>query len=99
MIMNALKPAAVVARHIVGLMMPNLVFGCLRQVVPDRVPAEGASVLWGIRAFGPWTSPPEHNNIFRVGIVTTGGMGGSVPGHGVGSRARSPWHSAARGFG
>jgi N-methylhydantoinase B len=74
-IMNALKPAAVVARHIVGLMMPNLMFGCLRQVVPDRVPAEGANVLWGIRCFGPWTSPPEHNNIFRVGIVTTGGMG------------------------
>jgi len=74
-IMNALKPAAVVARHIVGLMMPDLVFGCLRQLVPDRVPAEGAGVLWGIRASGPWTSPPEHNNIYRVGIVTTGGMG------------------------
>lgn len=74
-IMNALKPAAVVARHIIGLMMPDLVFGCLRQVVPDRVPAEGASILWGIRALGHWTSPPEHNNTYRVGMVTTGGMG------------------------
>jgi N-methylhydantoinase B len=74
-IVNALKPAAVVARHIVGLMMPDLVFGCLRQVVPDRVPAEGAGVLWGIRAYGPWTTPAEHNNNYRVGMITTGGMG------------------------
>ena len=74
-IVNASKPAAVVARHIVGLMMPDLVFGCLRQILPDRVPAEGAGVLWGIIASGPRTSPPRADEQYRVGIITTGGMG------------------------
>ncbi len=41
-IVHALKPAAVVSRHLIGLMLPDLVFGCLRQAIPDRVPAEGA---------------------------------------------------------
>lgn len=74
-VVNALKPAAVVARHLVGLMLPDLVFGCLRQAIPDRVPAEGAGVLWGINISGPRVSPPRHDDSFVVGIVTTGGMG------------------------
>ncbi|QCK84496.1 hydantoinase B/oxoprolinase family protein [Phreatobacter aquaticus] len=74
-VVNALKPAAVVARHLVGLMLPDLVFGCLRQAIPDRVPAEGAGVLWGINVSGPRVSPARHNDSFVVGIVTTGGMG------------------------
>lgn len=74
-IMHAQKPAAVVARHIVGIMLPDLVFGALRQATPDRVPAEGAGCLWGINARGPRTSPPKYGDTFRVGVVTTGGMG------------------------
>ena len=30
---------AVVQRHLIGLMLPDLVFGCLRQAIPERVPA------------------------------------------------------------
>lgn len=74
-IMHAQKPAAVVARHIVGISLPDLVFGALRQAVPDRVPAEGAGCLWGIRANGPNSSPAHHGDNYRVGLVTTGGMG------------------------
>jgi N-methylhydantoinase B len=74
-IVNAIKPAAVVQRHLIGLMLPDLVFGCLRQAIPDRVPAEGAGVLWNIRANGPWSSPPQFGEEFMVGVVTTGGMG------------------------
>ena len=29
-------------------MLPDVVFGCLRQAIPDRVPAEGTSCLWNI---------------------------------------------------
>jgi len=36
----------VAARHTVGHMLPDLVFGCLHQVLPGGVPAEGASSLW-----------------------------------------------------
>lgn len=74
-IMHALKPAAVVSRHIVGISLPDLVFGALRQAVPDKVPAEGAGCLWGVNGSGPRLSPPVYGDHFRVGLVTTGGMG------------------------
>ena len=45
-ILNAPRPAAVSARHVLGQMLPDVVLGCLAQVIPDRVPAEGASCIW-----------------------------------------------------
>jgi N-methylhydantoinase B len=74
-IVNAIKPAAVVSRHLIGLMLPDLVFGCLRQAIPERVPAEGSGVLWIIGASGPKSSPPRFGEDFIVSVVTTGGMG------------------------
>ncbi len=47
-ILNAPFPAPVNARHVVGQMLPDTVFGCLTQILPDRVPAEGTSSLWNI---------------------------------------------------
>lgn len=47
-ILNAPHPAAVNVRHVVGQMLPDTVFGCLAQILPDRVPAEGTSSLWNI---------------------------------------------------
>lgn len=74
-ILNALKPAAVVSRHLLGLMLPDLVFGALRQALPEETQAEGAGVLWNLRVVGPWKSPPVFGDGFIAGIVTTGGMG------------------------
>jgi N-methylhydantoinase B len=45
-VLNAPRPFPVAARHTVGHMLPDLVFGCLEQVLPGGVPAEGASALW-----------------------------------------------------
>jgi N-methylhydantoinase B len=45
-IVNALSPAPVALRHIIGQMLPDVVFGCLRQAIPDRVPAEGTSCIY-----------------------------------------------------
>jgi N-methylhydantoinase B len=45
-ILNAPHPAAVTARHVIGQMLPDVVLGCLNQIIPDRVPAEGTSCLW-----------------------------------------------------
>jgi N-methylhydantoinase B len=45
-ILNAPRPSAVSARHSVGQMLPDVVLGCLAQVIPERVPAEGASCIW-----------------------------------------------------
>ncbi|MBM3518369.1 MAG: hydantoinase B/oxoprolinase family protein, partial [Alphaproteobacteria bacterium] len=51
-VLNARRPWAVAARHTVGHMLPDVVFGCLHQVVEGGVPAEGASSLWNPQIFG-----------------------------------------------
>lgn len=45
-ILNVQRPFPVSARHTVGQMLPDLMFNCLAQAVPDRVPAEGAGTMW-----------------------------------------------------
>ncbi|MES3004142.1 MAG: hydantoinase B/oxoprolinase family protein [Pseudomonadota bacterium] len=80
-ILNALPPMAVQSRAIVGTMLPDLVFGCLRQIHPDKVPAEGASNLWNIRLSGgqpiPGADPAEFLKAQRFNIVSfnSGGTG------------------------
>jgi N-methylhydantoinase B len=51
-ILNAPHPAAVQGRSIIGQMLPDVVFGCLRQAIADGVPAEGTSCLWNVRLMG-----------------------------------------------
>ncbi|WP_165359168.1 hydantoinase B/oxoprolinase family protein, partial [Achromobacter agilis] len=51
-ILNARFPAAVTARHIIGQLLPDAVFGALRQARADQVPAEGASSLWNLHLVG-----------------------------------------------
>lgn len=45
-ILNAPRPYPVSVRHVIGHLLPDLMMGCLHQVVPGRVAAEGASCLW-----------------------------------------------------
>ena len=45
-ILNAPRPCAVTARHIIGQMLPDVVLGCLYQAKAEAVPAEGTSCLW-----------------------------------------------------
>src|SRR5436305_5341380 len=45
-VLNAPRPFPVAARHTVGHMLPDLVFGCLEPVWPGGVPAEGSAALW-----------------------------------------------------
>jgi len=51
-VLNVKRPWAVAARHTVGHMLPDVVFGCLHQVMQGGVPAEGASSLWNPQIFG-----------------------------------------------
>ena len=68
-IVNALRPAAVQCRHVIGQMLPDVVFGCLVQALPDAVPAEGASCLWNATFQGSPEDP------FVVTFFTNGGTG------------------------
>ncbi len=51
-VLNVKRPWPVAARHTVGQMLPDVVFGCLHQVIGGGVPAEGASSLWNPQIFG-----------------------------------------------
>jgi N-methylhydantoinase B len=51
-VLNVQRPRAVAARHTVGHMLPDVVFGCLHQVIEGGVPAEGASSLWIPQIYG-----------------------------------------------
>ncbi|QQS13560.1 MAG: hydantoinase B/oxoprolinase family protein [Rhodospirillales bacterium] len=74
-ILNALKPAPVLSRHIIGQMLPDMAFGCLRQAIPDRVPAEGTSCLWNLNVRGMVVGGGGGNYGFTMAVTSNGGTG------------------------
>jgi N-methylhydantoinase B len=77
-ILNAQRPAPVSSRHIIGQMLPDVVFGCLAQIPGMAPPAEGTSCLWNLilenhasSANGAATASSR----FSVLAVQTGGAG------------------------
>jgi N-methylhydantoinase B len=74
-VLNAPKPAPVSSRHVVGQMLPDVVFGCLRQAIPERVPAEGTSCLWNIVVRGQTRDGTGGNYGFSMAITSNGGTG------------------------
>jgi len=80
-IVNAPHPLAVAARSTIGQMLPDMVFGCLRQARPDRVPAENSSSLWNVRLAGGQTikgvDPAQLQGATRFNVTgfNTGGTG------------------------
>jgi len=74
-ILNAPKPAAVSSRHVIGQMLPDVVFGCLRQVIPQRVPAEGTSCLWNLNVRGRTDAGAQGNYGFSMAVTSNGGTG------------------------
>ena len=74
-ILNAPYPLPVLLRHVIGQMLPDMVFGCLRQAIPDRVPAEGTSCLWNMIFRGPRAAEDTTRYGFNVTITSNGGTG------------------------
>ena len=74
-ILNAQPPAPVAMRHTLGQMTPDLVYGCLAQVLPNKVPAEGASCMYDL----PLRHVPEAvsrgDELFALELVFSGGTG------------------------
>jgi len=83
-ILNVEHPMPVSARHVVGQMLPDVIFGCLSQATPDRVPAEGAGAMWNPMIRGGRTAvdpeiaenSPVMTENFDVITFNTGGTGG-----------------------
>src|ERR1700730_7888876 len=86
-ILNAPKPSAVASRHVIGQMLPDVTFGCLRQVVPDRVPAEGTSCLWNINVRGRVSGGEGGNYGFGMAITSNGGTGARADKDGLSATA------------
>jgi N-methylhydantoinase B len=74
-LLNPLKPAAVLVRHVTGQMLPDVVFGCMRQFMPDRVPAEGTSCIWNITLRGRFDESDSGNYGFATTFTSNGGTG------------------------
>ncbi len=77
-IANAPFPCAVVARSTIGQMLPDVVLGCLHQVLRDTVPAESTGTLWNLRlgaAHGISESRGAPRNPFMITTFHSGGAG------------------------
>ena len=75
-ILNAQHPAPVAMRHSIGQLMPDLVFGCLHQALPDAVPAEGASCMWDLPLRGGYGAAGSNNaTSFAAELTHNGGTG------------------------
>jgi N-methylhydantoinase B len=86
-ILNAPYPSPVATRHVIGQMLPDVVFGCLQQVLADRVPAEGTSCLWTL-TMGRSTSGPDANlRRFMLNAVHNGGTGARPAADGLSATA------------
>ncbi|MCA3450359.1 MAG: hydantoinase B/oxoprolinase family protein [Rhodobacter sp.] len=76
-ILNAPHPAAVYARSVMGHMLPDVVYGCLDQALPDTVPAEGTSSLWNLSLLAGHGLTGMEGNAVRAFNVTTFHSGGA----------------------
>lgn len=74
-ILNAQRPAPVAMRHTLGQMTPDLVFGCLHQALPERVPAEGASSMYDLPLRHTADAVTSGGTQFALELVHNGGTG------------------------
>lgn len=86
-ILNAQPPSPVAMRHTLGQLTPDLVYGCLRQALPDQVPAEGASCMYDL----PMRNAPEvaqrGGELFALEPAHNGGTGARPSSDGLSATA------------
>jgi N-methylhydantoinase B len=59
-------------------MLPDVVLGCLHGVLPDQVPAEGASCIWNpvfLNGVGSGTGENVAQHVFVINPIFNGGTG------------------------
>ena len=82
-ILNARRPCAVGARHLIGHFLSQAVFGALSQVVPGRVLADGSAGLWNTQLEG---RGPD-GRLFAYIFFSAGGMGARPTADGLSATA------------
>jgi N-methylhydantoinase B len=77
-IVNAVHPAPVCLRHVIGHMIPDTVFSALDKILPGRIQAEGAGALCNFQvSLRPRTDAPAPPEARRAEVLTfnSGGSG------------------------
>ena len=82
-IVNALHPAPVALRHIVGHFVPDTVYNALDKILPNVVPAEGAGCLCNFQvSLRPRTDTLAPSDAVRSEVLTfNSGGAGARPEH------------------
>lgn len=70
-IVHPQRPSPVTARHVIGQMLPDLMFGCLEQALNGQVPAESAGSIW-VLAMSRDHAQKNGFNVMSVGLGGTG---------------------------
>jgi N-methylhydantoinase B len=77
---DPIRPSPVTARHVIGQMLADAVFGCLAQALPGKVQAESAGSIWilGLNSAHGRVSPHETARAKNFGVISIalGGIGG-----------------------
>jgi N-methylhydantoinase B len=95
-LVNAPFPAPVTARAVIGQMLPDAVFGCFAQAMPDATPAEGTGASWTLRfGAGPGITGTAAGSApaFNSTTFQSGGMGAHPKGDGL---AATPFPSGVK---
>ena len=89
-IVNAVHPAPVALRHVIGHMIPDAVYDALDKILPDTVPAEGAGTLCNFQvSLRPRTDIPANGKAVRAEVLTfnSGGSGARPQSDGLNATA------------
>ena len=68
-ILNCTEPAAVASRHLIGHLLPSVIFGALAKAMPGKLMAGGAEPLWITiwRGGAPASTDPFLFTLFQLG--------------------------------
>jgi len=70
-ILNCLEPAPVGTRHLIGHLLPGVIFGALAPALPDRLMATGADATW----LTIWRGIGADHAPFSLTLFQSGGTG------------------------
>lgn len=66
------RPSPVTARHVIGQMLPDLMFGCMEAPLRGQVPAESAGSIWVLAMSDAGGEAEPRFNVMSVGLGGTG---------------------------
>ncbi len=66
------RPSPVTARHVIGQMLPDLMFGCMEAPLGGNVPAESAGSIWVLAMSDAGAGSGLRFNVMSVGLGGTG---------------------------